>query len=338
MDINAGPEQAEALSASFDERLHPANEVAPSPGDEQWETVKDFQIIAADGGNTLYGNGRQQMKLRVLVRVTNALNMPVDLDEQSLATIALVDTHTHKPLAWSVVKSDDVEVWKFVYDPDPRFKSFPYHGPIKGGLEGSKFSVREFYVSTNASSSISLSASITRRDGKVFYSGLKTEFGTITLNALAPAVYQGHHFHLKYVAQRPYHSPNIAKLDVYALRIVADNQRIGIARIYEVYPSAFLRFSRHPDYLGYYTTAYLNASPDHYGRHMSFEMPHAVAQYYDVPGELTLLMSYAKTGGRSQLREEHDHWRLNVIDMYGNLQTIRIASSDDSPPRLMVQA
>lgn len=67
-------------------------------------------------------------------------------------------------------------------------------------------------------------------------------------------------------------------------------------------------------------------------------MPHAVAQYYDVPGELTLLMSYAKTGGRSQLREEHDHWRLNVIDMYGNLQIIRIASSDDSPPRLMVQA
>ena len=67
MDINAGPEQAEAMSASFDERLHPANEVAPSPGDEQWETVKDFQIIAADGGNTLYGNGRQQMKLRVLI-------------------------------------------------------------------------------------------------------------------------------------------------------------------------------------------------------------------------------------------------------------------------------
>ncbi|KMN20550.1 hypothetical protein [Pseudomonas weihenstephanensis] len=338
MDINAGPEQAEVLNTSFDERLPASRDVAPSPGHEQWEAVKDFQIITANGGNTLYGNGRQQVKVRVLIRVTNALNMPVDIDEQSLASLTLVDTHTHKPLEWGVVQSRDDEVWAFVYDHDPRFTPFPYHGPIKGGLEGGKFSVREFYVSTNASFSISLSASITRHDGKVFYSGLKTEFGTLTLNAVLPAVYQAHHVNIKHVAQRPYRSANIAKVDVYALRMVVDNQRIGIARIYEVYPSTFLKLSEHPDYLGYYATAYLNASPGYYGRYQNFEMPHAVAKYYDVPGELTLLVSYAKKGGRSQVREEHDHWRLDLIDIYGNLHTVRIVSSDESPPRLIVQA
>ena len=43
--------------------------VAPTPAAVTWTDITEFQVYAPEGGTTLYANGKQQLKVRVSIRV-----------------------------------------------------------------------------------------------------------------------------------------------------------------------------------------------------------------------------------------------------------------------------
>ena len=308
--------------------------VAPTPAAVTWTDITDFQVYAPEGGTTLYANGKQQLKVRVSIRVKYKGLATVELDEQTLSTLTLVDSGTGTPLINDRFNPGDPIGWRYALERNETFKPLPYQGPIVAGVEGTKVYSRDFYVSTTASTSILLSASVTRSDGTIFYSEAIKAHGRVTLNSTPPAVYLPTQFQLALHGKAQYESKNIFKVEVYQLRLIVEQHQVDILKVVSVYPLVFLRKSSHPDYLGYYTAAYLKGEEQPYGWLPKFEMPHVQAKYHDSPGAVTFLMSYAKKGGDSQIRTEHDAWTLELLDMYGNTHIVKIKATEDSPPLL----
>ena len=136
--------------------------VAPTPAAVTWTDITDFQVYAPEGGTTLYANGKQQLKVRVSIRVKYKGLATVELDEQTLSTLTLVESGTGTPLVHDRFNPGDPIGWRYVLERNETFKSLPYQGPIVAGVEGTKVYSRDFYVSTTASTSILLSASVTK--------------------------------------------------------------------------------------------------------------------------------------------------------------------------------
>ena len=314
--------------------LHRVQEdVAPTPDVVTWTNIADFQVYMPEGGTTLYANGKQQLKVRVSVRVKNKDHATVALDEHALSSLQLVDAGTGQPLEHDKVRPGDPIGWRYVLERNDAFKPLPYQGQIAGGLLGAKVYSRDFYVSTNASTSISLLASITRADGTIFYSEAIKAHGRVTLNSIPPAVYSQNQFQLRFHGKAPYESKHISKVEVYQLTLIVEQHKVDIIKLSSVYPSVYLRKSEHPDYLGYYASAYLGGE-SRLDDVVLFELPHAQGKYHNYPGAVTLLMSYAKKGGDSQIRFEYEMWTLELLDMYGNTHTVTVKASEQSPPVL----
>jgi len=308
--------------------------VAPTPAAVTWTDITDFQVYAPEGGTTLYANGKQQLKVRVSIRVKYKGLATVELDEQTLSTLTLVESGTGTPLVHDRFNPGDPIGWRYVLERNETFKSLPYQGPIVAGVEGAKVYSRDFYVSTTASTSILLSASVTRSDGTMFYSEAIKTHGRMTLNSVPPAVYLHNQFQLALIGKTPYESKNISKVEVYRLRLIVDQHQVDILKIDSLYPGVFLRKSSHPDYLGFYTSAYINGEEYPFAELLPFEMPHARAKYHNYPGAVTFLMSYAKKGGHSQIRTEQDAWSMVLLDMYGNTHAVIVKASEHSLPEL----
>ena len=86
--------------------------VAPTPAAVTWRDITDFQVYAPEGGTTLYANGKQQLKVRVSIRVKYKGLATVELDEQTLSTLTLVASGTGTPLVHDRFNPGDPIGWR----------------------------------------------------------------------------------------------------------------------------------------------------------------------------------------------------------------------------------
>jgi hypothetical protein len=84
--------------------------MAPLPSQEtdfpEWVDIKRFQIYSTSGGNIIYANGYQQLKLVVVVQVVGDGQKAVGISENELDSIQLLDAYRHH----SRRRGTDVEV------------------------------------------------------------------------------------------------------------------------------------------------------------------------------------------------------------------------------------
>ncbi len=64
-----------------------------------WFELQEFKIFSVSGGNRVYRNGRQQLKVRVVVAVADAFHRRVPLTQSELDSIVLVDASSGLPLS-----------------------------------------------------------------------------------------------------------------------------------------------------------------------------------------------------------------------------------------------
>ena len=99
--------------------------VAPTPAAVTWTDITDFQVYAPEGGTTLYANGKQQLKVRVSIRVKYKGLATVELDEQTLSTLTLVASGTGTPLVHDRFNPGDPIGWRYVLERNETFWTAP---------------------------------------------------------------------------------------------------------------------------------------------------------------------------------------------------------------------
>ena len=99
--------------------------VAPTPAAVTWTDITDFQVYAPEGGTTLYANGKQQLKVRVSIRVKYKGLATVELDEQTLSTLTLVESGTGTPLVHDRFNPGDPIGWRYVLERNETFWTAP---------------------------------------------------------------------------------------------------------------------------------------------------------------------------------------------------------------------
>ena len=99
--------------------------VAPTPAAVTWTDITDFQVYAPEGGTTLYANGKQQLKVRVSIRVKYKGFATVELDEQTLSTLTLVASGTGTPLVHDRFNPGDPIGWRYVLERNETFWTAP---------------------------------------------------------------------------------------------------------------------------------------------------------------------------------------------------------------------
>ena len=99
--------------------------VAPTPAAVTWTDITDFQVYAPEGGTTLYANGKQQLKVRVSIRVKYKGLATVELDEQTLSTLTLVASGTGTPFVHDRFNPGDPIGWRYVLERNETFWTAP---------------------------------------------------------------------------------------------------------------------------------------------------------------------------------------------------------------------
>ena len=299
----------------------------------RWSNFKAFQIFTATGGNTLYANGYQQLKVIVLVQAANDGGVVVDISPEEWEAVQLFDAYTGKALPVDIIRDGEPAAWKCSLEPRGSFKPLPTAGELHGPVvRGKSIFLKEFYVSSNSPAPVKLIAAITRSDGQAFYSDEGSEYGHVSLKTVEPPVYRKEHYRLRRLSSRSPSTENVAQIDRYVLDLWVDQKFIKLVRC-SVDGLLSLR-STHPDYLGYYAVAYFGGRKVHQG--VAWETVDSVVIANEEPGKVTFLIHYAKRGGRSQVRHDHQAVRLFIQDMYGNKHEIDVTMTGSDSPTLEV--
>lgn len=326
--------------ATVDNLVMPADaQMAPEPIAKtdvpNWTNLKNFQVFSVSGGHTLYANGYQQLKLIVLVQAENSGGVVVDISAAELEGVQLFDAQSGKALVVDNIREGEPLAWKCLLQPRPSFEAFPYPGEPQGPVtRGKGIALKEFYVSSNSPASIKLIAAITRSDGQAFYSEEGKEFGDVSLKTIPPAIYRKELYRLRHVSSHTPATEHVAKVDRYVLDLLLDQHQIKFVECNVV--GLLHARSEHPDYLGYYAVAYFNGHKAHHSQGVPWDTVDGVAMSNEEPGKVTLLMHYAKKGGRSQIRSDHWEMRLFLQDMYGNKHDVDVRVTPTFPPMIQI--
>lgn len=328
-----------AMAPSYDAELNdvsmltdgymPADpSVAPSPSSEavvpQWNDFKRFQVFSASGGNVIYANGIQQIKLMVVVQAVDDDQKVVEISNSELDSIQLVDAYTNKALPIDIIREAEEPVWKCLLERRQPFQPFPHTGEMHGpSPRGRGIVLKEFYVSSNAVESIKLFVAITRSDGEIFQSDPESEFGEIKLKAIPSPNYRKEHFRVKHLSSYWQATEHVAKVDRYVLDLLVDQQYIKFVNCN--FAGLLHSRSEHSDYLGYYAVGYFEGRQVEHAQWVSWETADAVAKAHEEKGKVTLLMHFARKGGKSQIRYDRLSVKMFVMDMYGNKHEVDIS-------------
>lgn len=320
--------------------LMPADsEEAPLPSQEadvpKWYKTKEFKVFSTSGGDTVYANGYQQLKLMVVVQVIGELGKVVDISQDELDSIQLVDAYTNKALPIDVIREGEEPAWKCTLEPSLSFQPFPYSGELRGPVtRGRGIFLKAFYVSSNSPEPIRLIAAITRSDGEAFYSEEVTEYGGISLRTAPAPTYRKEHFRVKHLSGNWQPTENVAKVDRYVLDLLVDQQHIKFVSC--MFDGVLRAHSEHPDYLGYYAVGYFDGHKVDHGQGVSWETADVVATHHEEQGKVTVLMHFARKGGKSQVREDRLMVKMFVRDMYGNRHEVDVAMNVGKPSMIEV--
>jgi hypothetical protein len=313
--------------------------MAPLPLQEadfpEWIDLKRFQVFSTSGGNIIYANGYQQLKLVVVVQAVDYGQKAVGISQSELDSIQLLDAYSGKALPIDTIRDGEEPVWKCALERHLSFQPFPYSGELHGPvLWGKDIFLKEFYVSSNSPEPIKLIAAITRSDGQAFYSEESSEFGEISLRTVPPPIYRKEHFRVKRLPSNWKPTENVAKVDRYVLDLLVDQHQI---KFVSCSLSGVLHArSEHPDYLGYYAVGYFKGVAVDHSHIISWETADKLVTYDEDQGKITLLMHFARKGGNSQIRYDNLLVRMLVRDMYGNRHEVDVAINAGNPSMIEI--
>lgn len=295
-----------------------------------WIELKHFGVFSAWGGNVLYANGRQQLKLIVVVQAVGSDYKVVKLSREEVESIHLVDAYTGTALPIDTIHEGERASWKCSLARNERFQPFPYSGDLRGpDTRGKDTVLREFFVSSNSLEPIKLVAAITRSDGRMFYSQDAAEYGHISLNTVPPAIYRKEQFRLSRSSVYLPATQNVAKVDRYVLDLILEQRHLKFVECNM--PFKLQARSNHPDYLGYYVVPYFNGGKVESEIWAAWETADHVAASDDESGKMIVLLHFAKKGGRGQVRSDSLQAKVYLRDMYGNQHVLSLMLNTTGP-------
>jgi hypothetical protein len=300
-----------------------------------WVYFKRFQVFSASGGNVVYANGLQQLKLMVVVQVVDGMNDVVEISQGEFDSIQLLDAYSGKAVPIDTIRDDEEPAWKCALERYPSFQPFPYSGELNSPvLWGKGIFLKEFYVSSNSPEPIKLIAAITRSDGEAFYSEELSEFGAISLRTVPPPTYRKEHFRVKHLSCNWKPTENVAKVDRYVLDLLVDQHHIKLVSC--SIAGVLHARSERPDYLGYYAVGYFKGNKANHGAEVWWETADQLATDHEEQGKVTFLMHFARKGGTSKILYDQLSVKMFVRDMYGNKHQVDVAINVGNPSMIEV--
>ncbi len=296
-----------------------------------WSELTVFRIFSVSGGNRLYRNGYQQLKVRVVVEVADRFSRRVPLTQSELDSIVLFDASSGLPLSKkNRYGPEGTDVWEYMGSQDGRFRELPHYGPVPGSIPpGPHVYVVDFYVSTHSDTPIKVQPRITRADGKEFQMYKGGELDSLQLYSLPVAVYRPEQYSLNRTPA-PYASTSrdIEKVEVFALELLIDQQRVEFVTGFNM--GAHLRIgSSDSRYTGYYLVGYGNGRHMQTGGAVTWERPDALGRSRSENGQVVWVLAYGKRNGGVWVRDRVSNTPMECRDMYGNLHQLRLELTDD---------
>lgn len=319
------------ITTRYDDEVSGVAPEAPSKTEpSSWTYIRHLQVFSAWGGNVLYANGFQQMKLVVVVQVVDDENKVTAITDAERDSIQLVDADSGEALVIDHFREGDEPGWKCSLERFPNIEPYPHRGNLeKPSIAVKDMIVKVFYVSSNSLEPITLIPAITHSDGTVFSGDEKADYGHITLRAVPPPTYRKEHFRLLRLSPYSQGTEHVAKVERYILDLISDQLHI---KFVECSLSGVLQArSDHPDYLGYYAVGYFHGSKVNHWEEIEWETADQYADSKEEPGKAVFLMHFAKKGGRSQVRYDRPTVKFFARDMYGNTHTINLSLNVDNP-------
>lgn len=295
-----------------------------------WDELQRFKIFSVSGGNRLYRNGRQQLKVRVVVAVADASHKRVPLTQSELDSIVLVDALSGLPLPKKDRYGPEGHVWYYTEYQNRQFRELPHYGPVPGSVPPGPFVyVVDFYVSTTSDTPIKVRPRITRADGQMFQLDTGAELESLQLYSLPVAAYRAEQYSLNRTSA-PYASTSrdIEKVEVFGLELIVDQQRIEFVTGFNI--GTHLRIgSSDRRYTGYYLVGYGNGKYMPTGGAPRWERPDALGRRRSEGGRVALVLAYGKHGGDVWVRDPASNTLMEFVDMYGNPHQLRVELTDD---------
>ncbi|WP_417696238.1 hypothetical protein [Pseudomonas sp.] len=295
-----------------------------------WSDLKTFKVFSVSGGNQLYRNGYQQLKVKVVVEAEDWLWGSVALSQAELDSIVLVDALTGLALTKDRHR-EAIKDWRYTEREDSRFRQLPPNGPIKGSVPSGEFVyTKDFYVTTNSDTPIDLQVCITRADGKKFLSSKASELGSLVLVPLAPAVYRSEQYSIRAIpAYYSSQSPDIAKVEAFVLELIIDQQRIDF--VADFYMRTHLQIGSSDNrYSGYYVVGYGAGRAMQTSVYLSWERPDAVGRSLSEEGGVAFVLTFGKKGGPVWVRDPRSSAALEMRDVFGNLHHLRVGITEET--------
>lgn len=306
---------------------HDAFVVSDTPS---WIGLTMFRVYSVSGGNQLYGNGYQQLRVRVVVAVTDKWDKRVPLTQSELDSVVLLDTSSRLPLPKKDRHGPGVNgAWEFTDYEDNRFLELPPNKPIEGSVPlGPYVYVKDFYVTTTSSMPIVIRPRITRADGEMFWYDNNEELGVLSLYSLPLATYRPEQYSISRTAPSFTPTRDIEKIEVFSLELITDQQQIAFVTGFNMggHPRVGSSDSR---YTGYYVVGYGNGRYVQTGAAVSWERPDALGRSWSENGRVALVLAYGRHGGSVWVRESITNVPMEALDMYGNHHQLRIELSED---------
>ncbi|SFH05584.1 hypothetical protein [Pseudomonas sp. NFACC45] len=297
------------------------------PGVATWSDLKSFKIFSVSGGNQLYRNGYQQLKVKVVVEAEDWLWGSVAISQSELDSIVLVDALTGLALTKDRYRGPTND-WRYTEEAN-RFRQLPPNGPIKGSVPPGEFVyTKDFYVTTSSDTPIDLQVCITRADGKKFLSSKASELGSLVLVPLAPAVYRSEQYSVRAIpAYYSSQSPDIAKVEAFVLELIIDQQRIDF--VTDFYMGSHLQIGSSDNrYSGYYVVGYGAGRAIRTSAYLSWERPDAVGKNLSEKGAVAFVLAFGKKGGPVWVRDHRNSAALEMRDVFGNLHQLRVGITE----------
>ncbi|MCP2024072.1 hypothetical protein [Pseudomonas laurylsulfatiphila] len=301
----------------------------------EWIDLKRLQVFSTSGGNIIYANGYQQLKLMVVGQVVDHGGKAVEILKSELDSIQLLDAYSGKALPIDNIRDGEELAWKCTLERRLPYEPFPHTGELHGPVvRGKAIFLKAFYISSNSPEPIKLIATITRSDGETFYSEETSEFGEINLRTVPPPIYRKEQFRVKRLSGNWRPTENVTKVDRYVLDLLVDQHHIKFVSC--SITGVLHARSEHPDFLGYYAVGYFKGLKANHGAEVSWETADQLATDHEEQGKVTFLMHFAKKGGTSQVRYDHLLVKMFVRDMYGNRHEIDVAMNTENPSMIEV--
>lgn len=294
-----------------------------------WSELEKFKIFSVSGGNRVYRNGRQQLKVRVVVAVADASHKRVPLTQSELDSIVLVDALSGLPLSKKDRDGPKGHVWYYTEYQNSQFRELPHYGAVPGSVPPGPFVyVVDFYVSTTSYTPVKVRPRITRADGQMFQWDTGAELESLQLYPLPVAVYRAEQYSLNRAAVPYYGSNHIEKAEVFVLELIIDQQRIEFVTGFGI--GTHLRIgSSDRRYTGYYLVGYGNGKYMPTGGAPRWERPDALGRSRSEGGQVALVLAYGKHGGDVWVRDPASNTLMEFVDMYGNPHQLRVELTDD---------